>query len=417
MKGISSKWAILILCGFVVALRIAFILIKPEIGDPLWMDSLNYNRIAHNIMIGNGFAIWHTPTVFVAPLYPLFLAGIYKLFGVHYILVKVIQILLSGLTAWIVFYIAKRLYNETVGFITLVLFALHPALIAIPAYLYNETLNILLLCVAILFLIRAFQEPYKWLDWALAGFFLGVSTLVKGSTQMFPLFLLGIMLCFSAFRRYWRKWFLFFMVFCMVLIPWTVRNYIHFNVFLPVATGSGEVLWTGNYLPFDGEHRHDETIAKIDELAGGKSLIERNRILAKEAKKMILENPWAIMRLMMKKFYRFWFQVYKNVPTGYDRPPSLLFSLGLGIIHLLVLITAVIGMIRTHWRRLDIWIPVLFGAYYTAIHVVTLATPRYRLPLIPLVLIFSSLGISVILSNMKVRFIHGRKAKENIDEI
>lgn len=398
MKRMASKWNVLILCGFVCLIRVALLLIKPEIGDPLKMDALAYNRIADHIIHGDGFVQWETPTVFVAPLYPYFLAGLYQLFGVKYLLAKLVQILLAGFTAWILFQIARRLFSETVGYITLVLFAVHPALVAIPAFLYTETLNILLLCAAVFYLVQAVQKPFKRSDWAFAGFFLGLSTLVKGTTMMFPFLLLAAICCMPKLRGLWKRWSLFFLIFGLVMTPWTIRNYIQFKVFLPVATGSGEVLWTGNYLPFDGEYRYLETQNKISELAGGKPLIERDRILANEAKRMMLEHPGQTAILMLKKLYRFWFFVYRNVPTGDNRPFNFLMTAGLISFHLMILLAAVVGMIKTQWQRPASWIPILLFIYYTLIHTLTLAVPRHRIPLIPFILVFSAFGFHFLLS-------------------
>ena len=58
-----------------VALRLAFLVIFPDMGTGELLDSTRYLRVARNLIIGRGFAEYRLPTALLPPGYPYFLAG------------------------------------------------------------------------------------------------------------------------------------------------------------------------------------------------------------------------------------------------------------------------------------------------------------------------------------------------------
>src|SRR4051812_5991531 len=63
-----------------LALRIAFVLLTPDYR--LVADALDYDYHAVSLASGHGFALsYGRPTAFRPPAYPLFLAGVYTVFG------------------------------------------------------------------------------------------------------------------------------------------------------------------------------------------------------------------------------------------------------------------------------------------------------------------------------------------------
>jgi 4-amino-4-deoxy-L-arabinose transferase-like glycosyltransferase len=314
---------------------------------------------------------------------PFFLAGVYQLFGVHFLAVKLIFILLAAVSALLVYLIGKELVNPKLGVIAAMLFAVEPSLCGITAFIYTEPLNIPLLLAAVYFLIRGVNTKRKR-EYFFSGIFWGLTTLCKGTTLFFPFFLVAGMMLFRKFRRGWKRLFLFLFVFVLTLVPWTVRNYKTFHVFLPIATGSGESLWTGNYFPFDGEFRYGETQKKASEITQGLSWVERDRKLGEEAKKMIRANPTKFIKLSIKKLYRFWIKVYEAVPSGRRRSGDQIIFIGLSLTHLSLLLLAGVGLFRFPEKRYAYKIILVLLLYYTFVHAATFAVPRYRIPVMPL---------------------------------
>ena len=381
-----------------VLARVLFIFLFPGVGNPEIMDSHAYDEIAMNIVSGTGFYLYNIPTAFVAPLYPFFLAGIYAVFGHSFIIAKIFNILLAAGTIFFIYLIACELFNRSVGKIAAGIVAIHPELVAITAFLYTESLNTFLLVFFLWALVRAINraENTKFY-WALSGLLLGLSTLTKGTTLMLPLFLFILFAVDRALRSKFIPFMIFISVFFITLIPWTIRNYVQFRIVLPVATGAGESMWTGNYFPFDGEYRYGQTQQKIEELSKGRPWIERDSILMREAKRMIKENPIRFVKLAVKKIARLWVKVYENVPQGMQRQENLMLKFGLMMIHLPLLIMAIAGMARSLLLNLQVRVTFYLLLYYTLVHAITFAVPRYRLPIMPFLIIFAAAFIYFML--------------------
>ena len=389
----KNKW-IYVIIGIGIFLRLMLIFAFPEIGNPKIMDAINYDAIAISLSEGNGFCLYEAPTAFVAPLFPFYLSIIYSIFGQNYLVVKILSAILWGVSIFLIFLIGKEIFNEWVGLVTSLIIAIHPELIGISTFIYTETLNILLLCLSIYILakgLKSDKDDKKY--FILSGFILGLSTLCKGTTMLFPFFLFGIFILESGLRKKIVPLLFFIACFGLAILPWTIRNYIQFDMVLPIATGGGETLWTGSYIPFDGEYRYEQTREKIEELTTGISMIERDSKLMAEAKKNIKENPAGFAKLFVKKIYRFWIKVYEDIPSGSKRGSNFVIKFGLFMIHFPILILALIGIYMSNIRKKEVLLLLSLLFYYTMIHAVTLAVPRYRLPVMPFLIMFSSVVI------------------------
>ena len=60
-------------------------------------------------------------------------------------------------------------------------------------------------------------------------------------------------------------------------MPWTVRNFVVFERFVPISTGSGKALYVGTFYPADGEYARVKAILYQRET--GKSLAAGLRAL------------------------------------------------------------------------------------------------------------------------------------------
>ena len=109
-------------------------------------DAESWDGIAWNLAEGRGFLDANgLPTSVRPPVYPLFLAGIYKVFGHSYPAAKLAQILLSALTCALLFLIGSRVFGEKLGFISGLVCAFYPPLIVYSVIIGSETLYAFLL--------------------------------------------------------------------------------------------------------------------------------------------------------------------------------------------------------------------------------------------------------------------------------
>ena len=53
---------------------------------------------------------------------------------------------------------------------------------------------------------------------------------------------------------------LLLLAFLVPVLPWTVRNYVVLDRFVPLSTGGGKALYVGSYLPADGDYQRVKAI-------------------------------------------------------------------------------------------------------------------------------------------------------------
>jgi len=382
-----------------VVVRLIFIIAFPKVDEGELMDSTRYKRVAINLIEGKGFTEYgDVPTAFSPPLYPFFLAGVFKIFGQSNFAVKVIQAILSGLTCLVILQIATILFNRRVGYMSAILVAIYPELIALSGYLYTETLFIFLVCTAFLFLLKAFAENGNLRLWIAGGFFLGLSILTRHLLLLFPVFLFFTCLLFRKNRTLWKQIIVFSAVCYLVMAPWIIRNYIVFEEFIPVATGVGGGLFMGSHIQYEGGYNYQKTVKLlIDESRGAKSYADRDGILMRKALKNIFDHPWEYSKIVLKKIGSFFFQIYQNIPLGRQRQFDLRVTLGLAVSYYPILLFFLIGLYlsRDMWKIL---LPIYAVIVYSSLlYSVIIFTPRYRTPFIPFFVLIAGFALDRVL--------------------
>ena len=393
----QSRLALLVFL-VAVAARLAFIGLRPNLGDAPRMDSARYRAIAHNIVAGRGFSENGTqPTSRVGPVYPGFIAGIYLVFGENGIAVRIIQAVLGALVAVLIFWTTLAFFSRKVALIASLIVAVHPELVALPAFLYSETVFTLLLAIGVLVIMVAASKK-KSTMFLCAGIVLGLATLCRAILLPVPVFLF---LAFLVMRVGWRPALGWSAVIALgmaiCIVPWAARNYAVVHEVVPVSEGTGVQLWEGNYLPFDGRFRYVETDRMAAKIAGGLSGPAADRKLLHAAIQGMRDQPWPTGWLMVRKVGRLWLEVYENVPIGAKRTPNRRLTAALASWHyaLLALAAAGAAAARGSARRLSIVYMLLI--FMTMAFAVTFAVPRYRLPVMPYVCMLAAVGVCGLL--------------------
>jgi len=384
-------------------LRVIFVLLTQDIGGVTSLDASTYDHIARNLLAGVGFSEDGIhPSLFVAPLYPFLLAAVYGLAGVHPLLIELLQCLLGTATALVVWRLTRDHAGALAAGIALVLTLFMPELFVLTTYMYTETLFIFLFVLSIWLAQRALRQPSAG-RLALAGLSGGLATLTRGVTMLLPLLVLAALLLRRGGFAALRQAIVYGLFFVLPILPWTMRNYQTFHAVVPVAVGSGDVLWTGNYLPLDGKYSYDKTMAIMDSMTAGLNQVDRDRRLTRAALDNIKAAPLASAGLMARKFFRFWFWVYEGAPTGMQRRGGGLVQwvLALSYYPVLLLFAAGVWLSRRRWHDF-IFIYLLLG-YYVAAHVALLVVPRYRFPILPLMILFASLAVAAAWSGWQRR--------------
>ena len=123
-------------------------------------DAYDYDRLAVSILNGSGYVNGlGEPTSWRSPLYPLFLASVYFLFGHNYEIVRIIQAIIGTMTCLIIYFIGKNLYSKSIGLLAALLAALNISFICAERLLLTEAILTFLLAIIILYVSNLLIEP------------------------------------------------------------------------------------------------------------------------------------------------------------------------------------------------------------------------------------------------------------------
>jgi 4-amino-4-deoxy-L-arabinose transferase-like glycosyltransferase len=234
MQTASRRYLSLILgLSLVFKLAIFFLAASVNPGGILPNeDALEYQQLAENLVHSGVFsrapkAPFHAETI-RTPGYPLFLAFIYHLFGVHPHLAIVIQIVLSLATIYCVYRITALLFHERAGVLAAALMALDPVSIFYSQQLMTETLFAFCLTVSAFFFVKALKVERGYADYAWGSFFLATATYTRPVSyylgMIIPLFLFSYWL-FAGDRKKAVKTFLLVLIIQAICVGgWQVRN-------------------------------------------------------------------------------------------------------------------------------------------------------------------------------------------------
>lgn len=203
------------------------------------VDAQGYHRLALNLLAGHGFSLDAAspfcPTAIRTPLYPLFLAGCYRLVGVEPRGVIWCQGLLEVLTAAWVIRLGRSVQGRRLGTLAGLLYALNGTTQRYTGYLLTEPLLLPLITAALWATVTWLRRPRPGLA-ALAGWCWGLTVLIKPNEQFLASGMWGVLGVAAGSRlaagNYHRRDMVrglssvvaFGAALLLVLVPWWVRN-------------------------------------------------------------------------------------------------------------------------------------------------------------------------------------------------
>ena len=235
-------------------------------------DGKIYAQIARNVLEQHVYShateAPYEPSLIRLPGYPLFLAGIYTVFG-HgdNTAVRIAQALIDtatcGLIALLAFYWEpEEKLKRRSALAALVLAAACPFTTIYVATILTETptnLFAVAMCLTATHAFRAVNQRRAVLWWLATGIISGLAVLFRPDSGLFAA-ATGITLVVTTLKRssdpagtpqenkflfrFSRAAFfgaLFSLAFCLVLVPWTIRNQRVFHLFQPLAPAHAEM--------------------------------------------------------------------------------------------------------------------------------------------------------------------------------
>lgn len=301
-------------------------------------------RVARALATGFGYAdpfIGHTgPTTWVPPLYPLLLAGVFKIFGIYTLrsawVILTFNSFVSALTAMTTYEIAARCFNRRVAVWSAWIWALYPAAMQYAVrWVWEMTLSTWLLTVIFVLALRmrrigeipadttevdfcSRDDGRTLRRWLIFGLLWGLLGLSNPSLLLFlPACGLWVLHGTRHLRRQAGFASMSAIVFIICVSPWMVRNALVFHKFIPMRANFGAELYLGNgpgAMGFLMEYNHPYEAQ--DQLVLYKQMgeVAYAQMRGQLAKKYIASHPGLFLRNSLKRLYFFWISVPH--PTG-----------------------------------------------------------------------------------------------------
>jgi 4-amino-4-deoxy-L-arabinose transferase-like glycosyltransferase len=193
---------------------------------------------------GSLYFIYNNYDTYRTPLYTLFLAGIYFIFGPQEYVAILFQIIISLVSIFVLYKLSISLFHSHfMASVTSFLFAVDPHQIFYTLNILTDTLFVCILLTSAYMFFRGIQKE-KIAIIIVSALLLGFSTLTRAISIFLPLVYL-ILIFFSAGKK--MQWklksaFVFCAVFMLTIFPWLQRNHREYGHYAISSQGGQSLL-------------------------------------------------------------------------------------------------------------------------------------------------------------------------------
>jgi 4-amino-4-deoxy-L-arabinose transferase-like glycosyltransferase len=384
-------------------------------------DQISYDALARRVLDGDGFTFaqnhWPLtragePTAHWSYLYTLYLTGIYALFGPHPLVARVLQAaLVGGLQTYLAYRIGKKTFSGSVGLIAAGITALYVYYVYYSGALMTEPFYITAILWSLFVTLKitestSIQQEMKL--GAVLGIALSITVLLR---QVFLLIIpfLFLWMWFARFRRGLSmpavSTFLSLSLVLLCILPISLYNQSRFGRFVLLNTNSGYAFFWGNH-PIYGTHfipilpremgsyqdLIPQEVRNLDEAALDQELLKRGL-------QFVMDDPKRYILLSISRipaYFMFWPSSDSSLISNVSRVASF------GIMLPFMLYGFILTGKKTLLKAGNFFINLLaspeglliiFAFVYTAIHLLTWALIRYRLPVDAVLIPFAAQAV------------------------
>lgn len=409
-----------------------------------WNDQVTYVQRAEDLLDGKGYTGSYQSWVkhkgerqlatlpryagaYQAPGFPAFIAIVMKICGRDDLWVKLAQVLLGAATSWFVYALGRDAFSHRAGLIAGWFYALDPTFVAFTHFLFTETLFVFLFTAAMWLWMR--RSEFVWTRALACGVLFAGAAYVKSSV-VFLLPCVAVWLLWrerSNLRAALRFVAIGAATWIVCVAPWTIRNTRLHDSFVLIDSSGPYNLWRGNQpnayqrrkSGADWNVRFDEpfevySIAPVSEV-GGRTLVDTAREMfeveeptdsqvmaaaqASAVEYAFSDLPWTLQRAWYK-VVDLWnptsFVMRHLSKKGYGEvSPFVVSTLSWACVlsYLLTWCLAVPALWK-HCRTAFGALVLLLVYYYTAIHAVSFGLTRFRLPVMPFVMVLAGVTLA-----------------------
>jgi len=418
------KPEILLVGVFFLALFIRLLYLNQITSTPLFhglaVDDEKYESFALQILKGN---FTHKDFIYLNALYPFFLALIYLIFGHSNLSVVLIQGIIDSISCVVIYYIASILFNKKVGIIAALTYACYGIAIFYTGILLAPTVVIFFTLLFIASLLFA-QETRRTLIFFISGILFGFVVLARPNVSLFlfflPMWFFTVLKNKVGIRKSIQGSLLLLVGFLMIISLITVRNYSIEKRFSPFSVQGGINFYTGNNPKAQGHFMspHGISISPVEQVKtsihhaeqeSGERLTpsQSSRYWFFKGLQFIKNNPLDALNLYTKKFALFWRKEEIPLNINYSLSKTLVpifrlpfFSFGI------IAPFAILGIILFTRRKSNLLLTLFIFSYMVSV-IIFFISARYRLPITPFLIIYSSYTIYHLVEMINAKEVKG----------
>lgn len=349
-RRLAERLLVVAIVLLATGLRGGYLVTAPRGMQFEHVDAQGYHWLAVNLLERGIFSMNTAPPFRAdnvrAPLYPLFVAGWYRIAGPSPELVVLAQVLIEALTVVVLYRLGRALAGVRVGQGAALLYALNPSSWRFTNELLTEILFGLLLTSAVWMLVLVVKRGRNRDAWR-CGLVFGLAILCKPNVQFLPL-VLAVLLIDGVIRgrkAWWQGVVIVLATILLMLSPWVVRNRIvfgkwfytrtfddnvaHVSAVATLAEIRGEVVapWSARWEELYGDIIVSAALRYGWEVTDDAHLTERERDQRLQqvetvAREIVLEHPLAFVRshtrawlwALVPQEHRFWYARLTGTP-------------------------------------------------------------------------------------------------------
>jgi 4-amino-4-deoxy-L-arabinose transferase-like glycosyltransferase len=373
-------------------------------------DARGYALVARELAAGNGYYDQGMPTAYYPVGYSAALAVFHTVFGPNLAVARIANAVLGLGTLLGVYAIARALTESRLAaLVTLLAFAIYPADIAYTSITLSQAAFNTFALLGVALCLRA---P-KAASLLIGGALLGWATLTRNQGAALPVLLVIAWLLQRERPQRAKHALLVSAAFIATLAPWTIRNALAFDAFVPVSNNGGINLYIGNNPSARGRYKFSPKMdarlnaSVVGPRRGGPNEVVVDRFAARLAWAWMSQQPRAALELWRPKFaylygddeapFGYW---SRKVPEEQQALrlqrarqlnlrfyPLLLWLGGLGA-------GVAAWELCTRRKRLStlLWLPAAVVVAFTALHMLTFGDPCYHHPMMPWIALYAGYG-------------------------
>jgi 4-amino-4-deoxy-L-arabinose transferase-like glycosyltransferase len=384
--------------------------------------------VARSIALGHGFSSPFFPatgpTALVPPLFPYLIAGIFHVFGLYTakaaFTILFINSLLSALTCIPIYLSARYAWGDRVATLAAWVWVLYPYSIYFSAARVWDYALTGLLFTTCFYLAQRLHDQKRSIAWLGFGVFYGVTMLANPS--VLPMFLVFLLFALFQRRRVGRRWLLHGAVAVLgalaVLTPWTIHNYRALHVVQPVRDNFWMECWAGNNGDtFESNAKWAHPASSNIEMQRFVAVGEIPYLAEKQALAVgfIRQHPTFFVGVSLRRALCYWTGFWSFAPAYLQQEPlqnaDIFFCTGMTVLMLFGALSF------WHQDRRNALPYVILIALFPLTYYVTHASPDYRQPIEPEIIVLAVMGALSLRRRMRFSEVLREEVEDEMNQL